>query len=176
VGQIEETVEVDVPVRVAYDQWTRFETFPEFMNGVESVTRTDGGHDHWVTNVAGIVRTFDTVVTGQEPDQRVAWRTVDGEARHTGEVMFESLEGDRTRVTVRIDWEPSDLLERVGDAIGVDDHQVKADAKRFKRFVESGGQEWQEQVGPALTDSGPAPSAPGPTLAESSPLGREERL
>lgn len=175
-GQIEETVEVDVPVRVAYDQWTRFETFPEFMNGVESVTRTDGGHDHWVTNVAGIVRTFDTEVTRQEPDRQVAWRTVGGEARHTGDVTFEPLAGDRTRVTVRIDWEPSDLLERIGDAIGVDDHQVRADAKRFKQFVERGGEAAQREAGPALTDAGPAPSEPGPTLAETSPLGREDRL
>jgi uncharacterized membrane protein len=176
VGQVEETVDVDVPVRVAYDHWTRFETFPEFMNGVESVTRTEGGHDHWVTNVAGIVRTFDTEVTGQEQDRRVAWRTVGGEARHTGEVTFEPLDPGRTRVTVHIDWQPADLLERIGDAIGVDDHQVKADARRFKQFVERGGQEWLEQAGPALTDSGPAPSEPGPTLAETSPLGQEERL
>jgi uncharacterized membrane protein len=122
------------------------------------------------------VRTFDTEVTGQEPDQRVAWQTVAGEARHTGEVVFESLESDRTRVTVRIDWEPSDLVERIGDAIGVDDQQVRADTKRFKKFVERGGQEAQQEVGPPLTDSGPAPSSPGPTLAETSPLGDEGRL
>jgi uncharacterized membrane protein len=176
VGQIEETVDVDVPVRIAYDLWTRFEVFPEFMNGVESVTREDGGRDHWVTNVAGIVRTFDTEVTAQEPDQRVAWRTVAGEARHSGEVVFEPLEGDRTQVTVRIDWEPSDLVERIGDAIGVDDHQVRADTKRFKQFVERGGAQAQREIGLPLTDSGPAPSSPGPTLAETSPLGNEERL
>jgi uncharacterized membrane protein len=173
VGQIEESVEVDVPVRVAYDQWTRFETFPQFMNGVESVTREEGGHDHWVTNVAGIVRTFDTEVTAQDPDRRVAWRTVGGEARHSGEVTFESLDAERALVTVRIDWEPADLLERIGDAIGVDDQQVRADTKRFKHFVEQGGAGETPEPPGSLTDAGPTPSQPGPTLAETSPLGRE---
>jgi uncharacterized membrane protein len=148
-SQVIETVDVDVPVRVAYDQWTQFETFPEFMDGVETVSQLDATRNHWVTKVGGVTREFDTEITEQHPDERVAWTTVGGEVEHGGVVTFHRLGESQTRVTIQIDWEPQGLVEKAGAAIGVDDHQVKADAKRFKAFIEAGGRatgSWRDDV------------------------------
>src|SRR5690349_2352930 len=139
VAQVVETVDVNVPVRTAYDQWTQFESFPEFMSGVESITQVTPSRNHWVTKVGGVRREFDTEITDQEPDRRVAWRTVDGEVEHAGAVTFEGLTPDTSRVTIRLDWTPSGITEKAGSAVGVDDRQVKADAKRFKEFIEHRG-------------------------------------
>lgn len=148
-SQIQQSVDVDVPVRVAYNQWTQFETFPSFMSGVESVTQVDDTRSHWVTDIAGVTREFDTEVTEQHPDERVAWRSVDGESKHAGAVTFHRLDENKTRVMIQIDWEPSDLVEKVGSAVKVDEHQVKKDAERFKEFIESRGSEtggWRGDV------------------------------
>jgi uncharacterized membrane protein len=139
-SQVIEAIDVEVPVRVAYDQWTQFETFPEFMDGVEKVSQLDATRSHWVTKVAGVTREFETEITEQHPDERVAWTTVGGEVEHGGVVTFHRLGDNQTRVTIQIDWEPRGLVEKAGAAVGVDDHQVKADAKRFKAFVEGKGQ------------------------------------
>ncbi len=138
-SQVQESVDVDVPIRVAYNQWTQFESFPHFMGGVESITQTDATHNHWVTKIGGVTREFDTEVTEQHPDERVAWTSVGGDTRHAGVVTFHRLEDAKTRVMVQLDWEPSGLVEKLGSAVGVDDHQVKADTKRFKEYVESHG-------------------------------------
>jgi uncharacterized membrane protein len=134
--QIVESVDVDVPVRTAYNQWTQFEEFPQFMSGVESITQVSDTRSHWITKVGGVRREFDTEITEQHPDERVAWRTVDGEVRHAGVVTFHRLDEDSSRVTVQLDWEPVAVIEKAGAVVGVDDHQVKADTKRFKEFVE----------------------------------------
>ena len=139
-SQVIEAIDVEVPVRVAYNQWTQFETFPEFMDGVEKVSQLDATRSHWVTKVAGVTREFETEITEQHPDERVAWTTVGGEVEHGGVVTFHRLGDNQTRVTIQIDWEPRGLVEKAGAAVGVDDHQVKADAKRFKAFVEGQGQ------------------------------------
>jgi uncharacterized membrane protein len=149
VSTIEESVDVDVPVRVAYNQWTQFETFPEFMGGVESITQIDDTHNHWVTKIGGVTREFDTEITQQDPDQGIAWRTVGGDTQQAGLVTFHPLSETRTRVTIEIDWEPGDLVEKAGAAAGVDDRQVESDARRFKAFIESRGVptgEWRGQV------------------------------
>jgi len=146
-----ETIDVSVPVRTVYNQWTQFESFPEFMGGVEQITQTDSTHTHWKTKIAGAEREFDAEITEQHPDERVAWKSVDGK-QHAGVVTFHRLSDDETRVTVQLDWETEGLVEKAGAAIGADDRQIKADLKRFKEFIESRGGEtgaWRGDVTPA---------------------------
>ena len=149
-AQVVETVDVNVPVRTAYDQWTQFESFPHFMSGVESITQVSPTRNHWVTKIAGQTREFDTEITEQNPDERIAWRTVGGDVEHAGVVTFHRLDSDSSRVTVQLDWTPSGVAEKAGAAVGVDDRQVKADTKRFKEFIEQRGTEtgaWRGDVG-----------------------------
>ncbi|QGQ19437.1 cyclase [Cellulomonas sp. JZ18] len=145
---IEQTIDVDVPVRTAYDQWTQFEDFPHFMNGVEQITQVSDTLTHWKTKIGGVDREFDAQIVEQEPDQVVAWRSVDGTA-HAGHVSFQSLGPTSTRVTAKIEWEAESLVEKVGAAVGADDRQVKNDLERFKEFIESRGTEtgaWRGSV------------------------------
>ena len=160
-AQVQESVDVNVPVRTAYNQWTQFDSFPHFMDGVVSITQTDDTHNHWVTKVGGVEREFDTLVTEQNPDERIAWKTVGGETEHAGVVTFHRLSDTQTRVMIQIDWEPSGLLEKAGAAVGVDDHRVKADAKKFKEFIESRGAgdetgAWRGEVDADVTGGGRA--------------------
>jgi uncharacterized membrane protein len=147
VSRVIESVEVHVPIRTAYDQWTQFESFPEFMGGVESVRQTDPTHTHWVTKVGGVRREFDAEITEQRPDDRIAWRSIGGDTKHAGVVTFHRLADNDTRVTVQMDWEPEGVTENVGAAIGMDDRQVKSDTERFKRFIEERGVETGEWRG-----------------------------
>jgi uncharacterized membrane protein len=147
--QVQESVDVEVPVRTAYDQWTQFESFPHFMDGVVSITQVDDTHNHWVTKVGGVEREFDTEITEQKPDERIAWHSIGGETKHAGVVTFHRISDTTSRVNIQIDWEPEGLVEKVGAAVGVDDHRVKADAKRFKEYIESRGSEtggWRGEV------------------------------
>ncbi|MBV9821414.1 MAG: SRPBCC family protein [Actinobacteria bacterium] len=147
-ANVTKSIDVSVPVRTAYNQWTQFESFPNFMGGVESITQTDDTHSHWVTKIAGVTREFDTEITEQHPDERVAWKSTDG-TTHAGVVTFHRLGEGETRVTVQLDWEPEGAVEKAGALVGVDDHQVKADLDRFKEFIESRGREeggWRGDV------------------------------
>lgn len=147
--QIIETIDVDVPVQTAYNQWTQFESFPSFLDEVESIQQRDDTHLHWKVKVGGVEREFDAEVTEQHPDERVAWRSVGGDTHHAGVVTFHKLSDTSTRVTAQIDWEPEGLLERVGSLVGVGQHAVKKDLKNFKEFIESRGAEtgqWREDV------------------------------
>jgi len=135
VARIEENIDVNVPVRVAYDQWTQFESFPEFMEGVESVRQLDDTHLHWVATVAGKRQEWDAEVSEQVPDQRVAWRSTSGDA-NAGVVDFHRLGDDRTNVSLTMDVEPSDVIEKIGTAVGIAGSQVKGDLERFKKFIE----------------------------------------
>jgi uncharacterized membrane protein len=149
VASVQESVDVDVPIRVAYDQWTQFESFPQFMGGVESITQIDDTHVHWVTNIDGVKREFDTEITEQHPEERVAWASTGGDTKQAGVVTFHRLDDAKTRVMIQIDWDPEGLLEKAGAALGFDDRQVKADAKKFKEFIESRGHEtgaWRGDV------------------------------
>jgi uncharacterized membrane protein len=142
------TVDVSVPVTTAYNQWTQFESFPHFMGGVESITQTDATHSHWVTKIGGVTREFDTEITEQHPDERVAWKSTDG-TTHAGVVTFHKLSDNETKVTVQLDWDAEGIVEKVGAVVGVDDHQVKADLNRFKEYIESQGHEdgaWRGDV------------------------------
>lgn len=147
--QIIETIDVDVPVGTAYNQWTQFETFPSFLDEVVSIEQRDDTHLHWKVKVGGAEREFDAEVTEQHPDERVAWRSTGGETEHAGVVTFHKLTDASTRVTVQIDWEPEGLLEKVGSLVGAGQHAVKKDLKNFKEFIESRGAEtgqWREDV------------------------------
>ena len=137
---IEESIEVAVPVRTAYNQWTQFETFPSFMDGVKEVRQLDDTHLHWVIELDGRRHEFDAEVTEQRPDERVAWRTTDGKS-HAGVVTFHRLDDSNSKVMVQIDWEPKGMLEELGAALGSDDRRVKADLQRFKEMIESRGGE-----------------------------------
>jgi len=144
-----ESVDVDVPVRAAYDQWTQFEEFPRFMEGVNQIKQVSDTMTHWSTEVAGVKREFDARITEQLPDERVAWTTVDG-AKQAGVVTFHRLDDSHTRVTVQMDFEPDGVVEQAGDKLGVVGHRVKGDLKRFKEYVEQRGGEqtggWRGEV------------------------------
>ena len=134
----EATIEVDVPIRTAYDQWTQFEEFPKFMDGVDRVTQVTDERTHWQVAVGGLRREFDAEIVEQHPDQVVAWRSLDGPT-HNGEVRFEPIGQSRTRVDLRMEMEPEGIAEKAGEALGVVDHRIKADLERFKAFIETIG-------------------------------------
>ena len=147
-ASVTESVDVAVPVSTAYNQWTQFESFPHFMGGVDKITQVDATHNHWVTTIGGATREFDTEITEQHPDERVAWKSTDG-TTHAGVVTFHRLDEAKTRVTVQLDWEPSGVVEKAGSVLGFDDRQVKGDLGRFKEFIENRGGEtgaWREDV------------------------------
>ena len=135
-AQVIETVDVDVPVTVAYNQWTQFESFPHFLSYVESITQIDETHTHWKVKIGGAEREFDATITEQHPDERVAWNSTGGEENHAGVVTFHRLSDTTSRVTVQLDWAAEGFLEKVGAVFGVDDHIIKADLKNFKQFIE----------------------------------------
>ncbi|PNH83693.1 SRPBCC family protein [Arthrobacter sp. AFG20] len=150
---VEETVDVAVPVHTAYNQWTQFESFPQFMSGVESVTQLSNTTNHWVTKVGGVKREFDTEIVDQEPDDRIAWRSTDGKS-HAGIIRFTPLDANHTKVKVHFEWAPETVTEKAGAALKIDDMQVKADMRKFKDFIELRGAEtggWRGEV----QDSGP---------------------
>jgi uncharacterized membrane protein len=139
-SQIIETVDVDVPVRKAYDQWTQFETFPKFMEGVERVEQLDDTTVRWTAEIAGQKRTWKAKVTEQAPDQRIAWTSTEG-ANNAGVVTFHRLDDNKTRVTLQLDVDPEGPVENIGDALGFVQRRAKGDMERFKEFIESRGSE-----------------------------------
>ena len=140
-SQVVESVDVNVPISAAYHQWTRFESFPEFMDGVASVSRIDDQRTHWVITIGSVRREFDAEIAEQRADERIAWRSTGGDTSHAGSVTFERLGDHDTRVTVQLTWQPRGLAERAGRILGMDGHQVRDDTARFKKFVEQRGAE-----------------------------------
>ena len=132
----EQSIEVDVPVTTAYNQWTQFEEFPKFMNGVESVTQLDDRRLHWKVSIGGVTREFDTEIVEQHPDERIAWRSIDGTS-HAGVVTFHKLSDTKSRLMLQLDMEPEGLVEKAGDKLGVVARQAKSDMENFKKFIES---------------------------------------
>ena len=114
---IEQSIDVEVPVETAYNQWTQFEEFPRFMDGVEEVRQLDDTHLHWVAELGGSRHEWDAVITEQHPDERVAWRNTDGKD-NAGVVTFHRLDDDRSRVMVQIDFVPEGIEEKLGTALG----------------------------------------------------------
>ena len=145
---ITESVDVEVPVTTVYNQWTQFESFPRFMDGVEEVRQIDETHTHWVTKVGGTTREFDATITEQHPDERVAWKSDEGPT-HAGVVTFHKLDDTHTRVTTQMDIDPEGFVEKVADKLGVIEGKVKGDLQRFKKFIEAQGHEtgaWRGDV------------------------------
>ena len=132
---IEQSIELDVPVRAAYDQWTQFEEFPRFMEGVEEVRQVDDQRLHWVADFGGKRHEWDAEITEQHPDERVAWKSVDGKT-NAGVVTFHRLAPERSKVMVQMDWDEEGLLEKLGAAAGVDERRVAGDLERFKELLE----------------------------------------
>ena len=147
-AEIIESIDVNVPVRTAYNQWTQFESFPRFMEGVKSVRQLDDTTLEWVADIGGKQKTWTARITEQEPDQRVAWTAVDG-AHNAGVVTFHRLGEGQTRVTLQLDVDPEGPVENVGTALGVPQRRIKGDMERFKEFIESRGTEtgaWRGEV------------------------------
>nr|MDT0656585.1 SRPBCC family protein [Micromonospora sp. DSM 115978] len=147
-GAVTESVDVAVPVRTAYDQWTQFEEFPQFMSGVQEVRQISDTMTHWTIDIGGVTREFDARITEQLPDERVAWTSTDG-THQAGVVTFHRLDAQTTRVTLQMDFEPHGIAEQAGDKLGVVDRTAKGDLKRFKEFIESRGAEtgaWRGHV------------------------------
>jgi len=145
---VEKTIEVNVPVHTTYNQWTQFEEFPRFMEGVHEVRQLDDKRLHWKAEIAGRDKEWDAEITDQTPDQRIAWRSTSG-AENGGAVLFEPIAADKTRITLRIDYNPDDFVETVGGALGFVGRRVEGDLKRFKEFVEARGEEtgaWRGEI------------------------------
>jgi uncharacterized membrane protein len=145
---VTKTVDVNVPVRVAYNQWTQMESFPQFMEGVKEVHQLDDKHMHWVAEVGGKRQEWDAEITEQLPDDRIAWTSTGGDY-NAGVVTFHYLDENSTRVTLQLDYEPQGALETVGSALGFMDRRVQGDLDRFKKFIESQGHEtgaWRGEI------------------------------
>jgi uncharacterized membrane protein len=144
----EESVEVAVPVRTAYNQWTQFEDFPQFMEHVEEVRQLGDKRLHWRAKIAGKTIEWDAEITDQTPDRRIAWRSLSG-PKNGGAVLFEPLDALRTRVTAGLDVEPEGLAENLASAFGILSSQIRGDLDRFKHFIESRGVEtgaWRGEI------------------------------
>jgi len=145
---IEASIEVEVPVSTAYNQWTQFEEFPQFMEGVDEVRQVDDTHLHWKASFAGKEHEWDAEITEQTPDQRIAWTSTDGKS-NAGVVTFHKLDDNRSKIMLQLDWESEGMLEALGAAVGSDDRRVKGDLARFKELIESRGVEsgaWRGEV------------------------------
>lgn len=145
---VEKTIEVEAPVNQVYNQWTQFERFPEFMEGVEEVQQLDDRHLHWVAEIGGKKKEWDAEIYEQVPDQRIAWRSTTG-TRNSGAVNFLSKNGGRTRVTLKMDYEPEGASEHLGDALGMVTRRVEGDLERFKEFIQESKTEtgaWRGEI------------------------------
>jgi uncharacterized membrane protein len=169
-SQIEQSIEVNVPVSMAYNQWTQFEEFPRFMEDIKEVRQLDDTHLHWVAEIGGKTHEWDAEITEQKPDERVAWKSTDGK-RNEGAVTFHRLSDTSCKVMAQMEYQPDGIVERIGSALGADELRVKADLESFKVMVEELGREtgaWRGEV-----DAEPSPPSDGATHSEplSTPLG-----
>ncbi len=147
-GNLEASIDVNVPVSTAYNQWTQFEEFPRFMGGIKSVRQLDDKTLDWTAEIAGQEKNWQAEITEQTPDQRIAWTSTSG-ARNAGVVTFHRIDDNVTRVMLQLDFEPEGAVESAGDALGVPERQVEGDLERFKEFIESRGSEtgaWRGEV------------------------------
>jgi len=145
---IEQSVDVEVPVRTAYNQWTQFEEFPRFMEGVERVDQIGDTRLHWVAEIAGARREWDAEIVEQAPDNRIAWKAISG-AHNDGVVTFHRIDDDRTRIMLQLEFDPEGFVERAGDALGIVRARTHGDLNRFKDFIEAEGHEsgaWRGEV------------------------------
>lgn len=144
----EKFIDVMVPVRTAYNQWTQFESFPQFMEGVQEVRQLDDTRLHWRASIAGKTEEWDAKITEQTPDQRIAWTSTTGPF-NSGVVTFHRLDDQASRVTLQMGYEPDGVIEKMGDALGFVSRRIEGDLKKFKEFIESRGHEtgaWRGEV------------------------------
>lgn len=154
-NSITKSIDVNLPVSTVYNQWTQFEEFPMFMDGVEEIIQVDDEMTHWTVNIGGINREFDAQIVEQHPDERIAWKSVDG-PEHAGVVTFHRLNDEQTRVTLQMDWEPEGLAEKVGAGLKLDEAQIQNDLNNFKEIIEANGFEtggWRGDI-PADSPAG----------------------
>lgn len=148
-ARVEKTIEVNVPVRTAYNQWTQFEEFPLFMPPVKAVTQIDDTHLHWSARLwGGIDQEWDAEITEQEPDKRISWRSTTG-TRNAGTVRFHPVDANRTRVRLTMAYDPEGVVENLGDKLGILSTHVKQAVEGFKEFIEQRGEStgaWRGQV------------------------------
>ena len=145
---IEQSIEVQVPVRTAYNQWTQFEQFPQFMEGIGEIRQLDDQRLLWVAEIAGKRHEWEAKITEQLPDERVAWKAEDGKT-NAGVVTFHRVDDAKTRIMVQMDWQPEGIVEKMGGALGFDDRRLKGDLERFRDLIESRGEEtgaWRGEV------------------------------
>jgi uncharacterized membrane protein len=155
-ASVEKSIEVNLPVRTVYNQWTQFEEFPQFMEGVEEVRQLDDTRLHWRATIAGKTEEWDAVITDQVPDQLVAWSSTSG-TENSGVIRFQPIGADSTRVTAVIGYEPEGIIEKAGDKLGVVDSRVKGDLERFKTFIEDRGRAtgaWRGEIQGGTVESG----------------------
>jgi uncharacterized membrane protein len=146
--RIEKTFEINCPVSTVYNQWTQFEEFPRFMDGVKEVRQLDDTHLHWRASIGGKDKEWDAEIVEQVPDQRIAWRSTNG-APNAGTVRFEPLNRERTRVQLTMEYEPQGALEKAGDAVGIVSSKVETAVEKFKDLIENRGGEtgaWRGEV------------------------------
>jgi uncharacterized membrane protein len=146
--RIHKTFEINCPVHTVYNQWTQFEEFPRFMEGVKEVRQLDDTHLHWRASIGGKEKEWDSEIVEQLPDQRIAWRSTSG-AQNAGSVRFEKLGQDRTRVQLTMDYQPETAVEKAGDAVGIVSAKVEKAVEKFKDLVENRGAEtgaWRGEV------------------------------
>lgn len=163
--KVEKSIEVDVPVSTAYNQWTQFEEFPRFMGGVQEVRQLDDRRMHWVAEIAGVKREWDAKVLEQVPDRKVAWAATSG-ATNAGAVYFQPIGTDRTQVRLSLEYEPEGLVEKAGDKLHIVEKRAEADLEKFKSYIEGRGAEtgaWRGTV-----DEGRTLGTPGVEHAASS--------
>src|SRR3954466_10807110 len=155
--KVEKSIDVDVPVTTAYNQWTQFEQFPQFMSGIEQVEQLDERTLRWVAEIAGVRRQWIATVIEQVPDRKVAWAATEG-ATNAGAVTFEDAGGGQTSVHLSLEYEPEGLVEKVGDKLNIVENQAEGDLERFKAFIESEGYAsgaWRGTVNPGGTLGSP---------------------
>jgi uncharacterized membrane protein len=147
-ASVTQSIDVDVPVSTAYNQWTQFEEFPQFMDGVKQIRQLDDRTLEWTAEIGGQEENWTAEITEQDPDQRIAWHSITGN-NNAGVVTFHHIDDNKTRVTLQMEWEPEGVVQKAGAAIGSDDRQIKGDLERFKTFIESRGSEtgaWRGEV------------------------------
>src|ERR671910_3623623 len=160
---VEKTILVNVPISTAYNQWTQFEDFPQFMGGVKSVTQLSDDRLEWVAEIAGVRRQWQARIVEQIPDRKVAWAATEG-ATNAGAVTFSDAGGGQTSVHLSLEYEPEGLVEKVGDKLNIVENQAERDLERFKAFIESEGYATGAWLG--SVSEGAAVGTPG--LAEAS--------
>lgn len=147
-AHVEHGIEVKVPIRAVYNQWTQFEEFPRFMEKVNEVRQLDDKRLHWRASLAGKEEEWDATITEQTPDERIAWTSTSG-AKNAGVVTFHYIDPNTTRVMLQLDYEPQGAAEKVGSAVGIPQKQIEGDMRRFKEFIEARGHEtggWRGEI------------------------------